>query len=544
MRITQQNIVQNNINISKSQITPNEAKALIGNIIEGRITAIQGQQLATLTTGDKQLNININGLNLQENQLVNLKITGYKDGALIAKLVGGAPSSDSNHSLNEMLSKLGISEHAENVTILEAMKTANIPITKDNFQMMRQGMSEVKALISELASTGQLPLENSLETPIKALALKIIQQNIGTNVEGKNAQTGVLTTNTSTQTSGNNMSTTVSSAQSALGESLLDVESGARIDLSKVMDRPVNATSIANTANSANAANAANAALVSDSINATNTNNGVTSDATEFESITKAIQLVFDKDGSSLKESIKALLGQFDYKQESLIIKNELPITLKNIFLAYDALSEEGGITNRFSEVFKGLETVPFSKEAILNIVTALTSEVTQEEKLETLLEAVRKELPDSEIRQGLERELSVIKDSTIMNKALNDQMMFMQMPIPINDQIQNVDIYYKKNKKKPDPDDLTLLIALKTYNFGEVRCVVHKQVRTFTLNFSFIDEATMSHFETKKEQLLTALATHKDKQFALTFSVKSNLPEFEINERSDFESFGFDLKV
>ena len=215
MRITQQNIVQNNINISKSQITPNEAKALIGNIIEGRITAIQGQQLATLTTGDKQLNININGLNLQENQLVNLKITGYKDGALIAKLVGGALSSDSNHSLNEMLSKLGISEHAENVTILEAMKTANIPITKDNFQMMRQGMSEVKALISELASTGQLQLENSLETPIKALALKIIQQNIGTNVEGKNAQTGVLTTNTSTQTSGNNMSTTVSSAQSA-----------------------------------------------------------------------------------------------------------------------------------------------------------------------------------------------------------------------------------------------------------------------------------------------------------------------------------------
>ena len=70
----------------------------------------------------------------------------------------------------------------------------------------------------------------------------------------------MLTTNTSTQTSGNNMSTTVSSVQSALGESLLDVESGARIDLSKVMDRPVNATSIANTANSANAANAANAA--------------------------------------------------------------------------------------------------------------------------------------------------------------------------------------------------------------------------------------------------------------------------------------------
>ncbi len=539
MRITQQNIVQNNINISKSQITPNEAKALIGNIIEGRITAIQGQQLATLTTGDKQLNININGLNLQENQLVNLKITGYKDGALIAKLVGGAPSTDSNHSLNEMLSKLGISEQAENGTILEAMKTANIPITKDNFQMMRQGMSEVKALISELASTGQLPLENSLETPIKTLALKIIQQSFGSNVEGKNVQTNVVTTNTSTQPSGNNMNIATSSAQSTLAESLPDADSGERIDLSKVIDRPTNTASMANSSNATNTSNTSNIVIQDASEQSLVQNKKM-----DLESITKAIQLIFDKDGSSLKESIKALLGQFDYKQESLILKNELPITLKNIFLAYDALSEEGGITNRFSEVFKGLETVPFSKEAILNIVTALTSEVSQEEKLETLLEAVRKELPESEIRQGLERELSVIKDSTIMNKALNDQMMFMQMPIPINDQIQNVDIYYKKNKKKPDPDDLTLLIALKTYNFGEVRCVVHKQVRTFTLNFSFVDEASMAHFETKKEQLLTALATHKDKQFALTFSVKSNLPEFQINESSDFESFGFDLKV
>jgi len=70
MRITQQNIVQSNINVNKAQLTPNEAKALIGSIIEGRITAIQGQQLATLSTGDKQLSVNINGLNLQENQLV------------------------------------------------------------------------------------------------------------------------------------------------------------------------------------------------------------------------------------------------------------------------------------------------------------------------------------------------------------------------------------------------------------------------------------------------------------------------------------------
>lgn len=545
MRISQQNIVQNAVNISKSQLTPNEAKALIGNIMEGRITAVQGQQLATLTTGDKQLTVNINGMNLQENQLVNLKITGYKDGALIAKLVGSNAASESNSSLTDMLSKLGISEQAENVTILEAMKSANIPITKDNFQMMRQGMSEVKALISELASSGQLPLENDLETPIKALAIKIIQQTTadGKTMQGNNASaTSAATANatnasTASATAGKIATGTATGIPAATNTTAVNASDEIANMTHPVENQASNPVTISVKTTSDTLQNA-------DVLTSRGTSEGVQINKIDLELMAKTIQLVFDKEGTSLKQSIQAMLGQFDYKQESLILKNDLPITLKNIFLAYDALNEEGGISNRFTEVVKGLETVPFSKESLLNIINVLTSEVSQEEKLETLLEAIRKEMPDSEMRQGLERELSVIKESTTLNKALNDQMMFMQMPIPFNDQIQNVDIYYKKNKKKPDPDDLTLLIALKTFNFGEVRCVVHKQTQTYTLNFSFNDEASMAYFETKKEQLTIALSTHKDKQFALNFAVKSCLPEFQLNDSTDLESFGFDLKV
>ncbi|HSN67158.1 MAG TPA: hypothetical protein VLS94_11000 [Fusibacter sp.] len=553
MRISQQNIVQNAVNISKSQLTPNEAKALIGNIMEGRITAVQGQQLATLTTGDKQLTVNINGMNLQENQLVNLKITGYKDGALIAKLIGSNAASESNSSLTDMLSKLGISDQAENVTILEAMKSANIPITKDNFQMMRQGMSEVKALISELASSGQLPLENDLETPIKALAIKIIQQTTadGKTMQGNNASATSAETANVTNASiatATNASTVSATAGTIATGTATGIPAATNTTAVNASDEIANMTHpVENQASNSvtiPAKTTSDTLQNADVLTGRGTSEGDQINKIDLELMAKTIQLAFDKEGTSLKQSIQAMLGQFDYKQESLILKNDLPITLKNIFLAYDALNEEGGISNRFTEVVEGLETVPFSKESLLNIINVLTSEVSQEEKLETLLEAIRKEMPDSEMRQGLERELSIIKESTTLNKALNDQMMFMQMPIPFNDQIQNVDIYYKKNKKKPDPDDLTLLIALKTFNFGEVRCVVHKQTQTYTLNFSFNDEASMAYFETKKEQLTIALSTHKDKQFALNFAVKSSLPEFQLSDSTDFESFGFDLKV
>lgn len=565
MRITQQNIAQNNINSVKSQLTPSEAKALIGTALEGKITSIQGNQLAILTTGDKQLNVNINGLNLQENQLVNLKIIGFKDGALIAKLVGGSMPSESTNSLSEILTKLGLSDQAENVTILEAMKTANIPITKDNFQMMRQGMNEVKALVSELAIAGQLTLENDLETPIKALALKIIQQNVGVSdgvtpvsSSGTIAKTG--STNNLTLEGESEIKMTNSPANTAANT---PVNTAANTTISRTSNTPSEMTEIHAETVSMKildvTTNATTATTVASAVDKSSTEplveNGTTVNShgyqgtdqvkkMESDLLSKTIQLAFDKEGSTLKQGIQAMLSQFDYKQESLILKNELPITLKNIFLAYDALSDEGGLANRFTEVLKGLESVPFSKEAILNIVTSLTSDVPQPEKLETLIDIIRKEMPDSESKQGLERELTVIKESTSMSKSLNDQMMFMQMPIPINDQIQNVDIYYKKNKKKADPDDLTLLVALKTFNFGEVRCVVHKQAQTFALHFSFVDEASMAYYEANKELLTTALETHKDKQFSLSFAVKANHPEFQMREESKFESFGFDLKV
>jgi hypothetical protein len=439
------------------------------------------------------------------------------------------------------------------------MKTANIPITKDNFQMMRQGMSEVKALISELASSGQLPLENDLETPIKALAIKIIQQ---TSADGKTLQGNNASATTSATANATNASiataTTASTAAGAIatgtttgttaGTPAAPSTTAVNVGINPVIQAQGEIASLTHPDANPESENASipskMTSVTSRSADVLTSREGEPVDKMDLELMSKTIQLAFDKEGTSLKQSIQAMLGQFDYKQESLILKNDLPITLKNIFLAYDALNENSGISNRFTEVLKGLETVPFSKESLLNIINVLTSEVSQEEKLETLLEAIRKELPDSEMRQGLERELSVIKESTTLNKALNDQMMFMQMPIPFNDQIQNVDIYYKKNKKKPDPDDLTLLIALKTFNFGEVRCVVHKQAQTYTLNFSFNDEASMAYFETKKEQLTAALSTHKDKQFALTFAVKSSLPEFQMSDSTDFESFGFDLKV
>lgn len=547
MRITQQNMTQNIVNVSKSANLPAEVKAMIGKVIQGQITGIQNNQIATLSTGNAQLTVNINGLKLAENQLVNLKIVDFKEGAFIAKFVNDLSVSDQGSSLTEMLSKLGVSDQNDNKMILDALRSANLPITKDNFQLLRQGMVEVKALISELAQNGELPLDVDLETPIKAMALKLIGQS---NVDGKTNTINPSDSSLKGSTSANLQ--TVLNTQIANNTELMDESAPNKSKLPNVnvqSNQNLNQTLnlVANDNNEADIAT--NAGKVSSDIIVKNEAmlqniNKVDSDQ---EAMLKAIQSALSKEGATLKEVVSTLLSQFDYKQGSLIMKNELQMTLKNIFLAYDALSDDGGNSNRFKTIIETLDKMPLSKEMINDLMLKLSSEDTQEEKLEAILKSIKNELPENELKQTLEREITVIKESTTLSKSLNDQMMYMQIPIPINEELQNVALYYKKGKKKANPNDLTLLVALNTFNYGEVRCIIHKLNQTYNLNFNFENSDALETYESQIDKLTSALENQSDKKFTINFSLKSlnsDVDSVDDGVLFDLESFGFDVKV
>ena len=547
MRITQQNLTQNIANISKSTTLPAEVKAMIGKVIQGQITGIQNNQIATLSTGNTQLTVNINGLKLAENQLVNLKIVDFKEGAFIAKFVNNLSTSDQGSSLTEMLSKLGVSDQNDNKMILDALRSANLPITKDNFQLLRQGMVEVKALISELAQNGELPLDVDLETPIKAMALKLIGQS---NLDGKSNSIPPSDSNLKGSASVNlqtALNTQIVNNTELIDESAFNKTKSLNVNQqsNQNLNQTLNLIPIDN--NEAdlptNVIKVPPEIIVKNETTIQNFNK-VGSDQ---EAMLNAIQTALSKEGASLKEVVSTLLSQFDYKQGSLIMKNELQMTLKNIFLAYDALSEDGGNSNRFKTIIEALDKMPLSKEMITDLTLKLTSDDTQEEKLEAILKSIKNDLPENALKQTLEREITVIKESTTMSKSLNEQMMYMQIPIPINEALQNVALYYKKGKKKADPNDLTLLVALNTFNYGEVRCIIRKLNQNYTLNFNFENSEALETYEMQKDKLTAALENQSDKKFAINFSLKSVISDIGSTDDGvlfDFESFGFDVKV
>jgi len=546
MRITQQSMTQNIINLNKTSALPAEVKAMLGKVIQGQIIGIQNNQMATLATGSTNLTIDMSGLKLSENQQVNLKIVDYKDGAFVAKLVGDFQSADMKSSLSEMLSKLGISDQSENRLILDAMRSASIPITKENFQMLRQSMIEVKTLISELSINAEFPIDSELETPIKALAIKLIQQNANPLI----SQTQTL------------MNQGIINNQEKGLNQLLENTLENTLENNKAIKsiNPLTQDLISNKPNLSTAQNTmitdlnneliqnSQINVVSDTMKNTNSGDIRKIEQSEmFENLMKSIQLAFGDENTSSKMSVTSLLNQFDYKQGSLILKNDLQMTLKNIFLAYDALSEDSNNSFRFKNIIETLDKMTLKKEFIMELLNELTSDATQEEKMESIIKSIKAELPENDLKHSLERDLTLIKESSSMPKSLNEQMMVMQLPIPINEQLQNVEIFYKKGNKKADPNDITLLVALKTFNFGEVRCIVHKQNQNYTLNFNFENEEALNIYESSSEKLVMALNHQMDKHFTIHFNLKSKIEddlELDYESNFDIEAFGFDVKV
>lgn len=89
----------------------------------------------------------------------------------------------------------------------------------------------------------------------------------------------------------------------------------------------------------------------------------------------------------------------------------------------------------------------------------------------------------------------------SFMNNV-NNMYMFFQMPVVMNQNETNVDLYFVKNNresKKIDPDNATMFISLNTSNLGVVESLISIQLKKVNFNFSLEDNDIIDYF--KKNQ-------------------------------------------
>lgn len=491
MRITQQMIVQSGIKLSKTENV--DLSSLVGKILHGKIASIVGESLALFSTGDLTLTVDLGNVKLSENQTVSLEVSEFKDGTFFASIIKEPVQESLGDKLGVLLTRLGVPDTPENQAILEVMKASELPVTKALFSAFKQGMIEIRTLASELTKS-DVPINNTqLDEPIKSIVLGLIQKQ--TTIDAASPQ---AMRNESPQVHG--------------GQEAISVSSG-------VESTHVQTTTVAG-----------DDKLVKALIEA-------------FESTIRTVQPMKEQVSSlELKEAVVALLNQSDLKQEALVLKNELPITLKNLFLAYDIL-EGKGTASRLLTVLERLENAQLSPKAMVDLIEVIAAAKPQEEKLDLISSILSEALPESDDKLTLIKELTVIKESVQFNKGLNEQMLVMQMPIPINNQIEHVEIYYKRRKQSVDKDTFVILVALGTHHYGEVRCLIQKKGADYTLNFSLEDVKSKEAFESKFDLLKDALDKMNDKRFNVSFAVKDE-KVVSWPERDIADTFGFDMKV
>jgi hypothetical protein len=528
MRITQQMLAQMNTVSPSSKVKADgtvDLKALVGKSLEGRLFAIQANGIAMFATGDTVLTVDLAGTQAFENQAATLKVTGVTDGVLTARVITDVPSEMSS-PMSDLLSKLGVNDSPENRAILNAMKDAGLPLSKEVFSAMRQGVLEVKIIQSEIHQMSDVALSNEIETPLKQLAIKLIQGSQASNNQAIASQN--MTTQT-TQTTPANQVNQVNQ---------VNMEASGQVALSTASVTDTLASLVENNQSIYSEVEA----LTPQEPEQTVEKDAVSTEAKGESSkvLAEAIKNTFPE--ATLKDSVKQLLLAFDLPQESLLIKNEMPLSLKNLFLAYDLLTDGQGAGKRFENLLTQMDGLRLDKSELETLVKMLSSDRSELEKLQELADWAKKTMPDSEVASGLEREVAVIKESMTLTRPLNDQLFYMQMPIKIDERLEQVEIYYKRNKKKVDPDDITLLVALDTKHVGEVRCLINKVKNHFTLHFTFENEEIMKRFKDASDKLEKALGGFDDRAFSIKFSVKSE-------GEADFDTFpvshfGFDYKV
>ncbi len=467
MRITNQMMVNNLIQVMGKAELPAQIKELIGKIVEGQVLKVEGQTVTLNIEGNPVEMLNQSTHSFQKGDWVTAEIMNFKEGALFVSVKPQEPESQPN-PLPVLLNRLGLAPTPENRALVEALIKFDIPVTKEHVVQMKQALNEVRVLIGEL---DQLPTDvrefvvSNLDKPIKELVLSLLQKPEPTNHP--------------------------LSADRQLVEAKSE---NIAVNSKQVMNQDI---------------------------------------PQKAEALMDGLKELMGLDSKSPDISaVKALLENFDFSREGLIMKENLPVTLKSLFLVESVFQNTKTISDSFIKVLEILNREPLQEKSLVALTNILTEVGSDDEKLENIFKWINEsELPE-DIKREVSKEIVFIRESAQAPKMHPETITYYQFPVQIDNDLKTVDLYMKTKNKTVDKEDMTLLIALQTHHYGEVRCLIHKKNSTYDLSFNLSEEQTRDVFETYSFELEEALQGIGIEHANIRFSINETDFTHDISEQ------------
>lgn len=255
------------------------------------------------------------------------------------------------------------------------------------------------------------------------------------------------------------------------------------------------------------------------------------------------LQLSQEAENKPVEDVIKEIVTEFDLSMDVSRIKNAFELTLKNMVLIHNLLNQNVRVEDAFQKVAHVFKEIPLTAEQTHSVLELLANKTTESEKIESLIVFLEKELPDTVLKDDALKELFFIKDNLNLQRADQVVQGWIPLPIEFEDNKEQVRVYLKNRDQKNTSDDHTVLVALNTKHFGEVRCVVELHDKQFKLNFILSTEAIKNQFQAKESLLKAALKTIGRDQVLIRYKTKDET----INEDkplSIVEATNIDVKI
>lgn len=191
----------------------------------------------------------------------------------------------------------------------------------------------------------------------------------------------------------------------------------------------------------------------------------------------------------------------------SLLMKNAMPLTLKEVQNLSFFLSNQRQIGHQVDEILKLINKydnteITLVAEDLKKAVNKINEHIKKggqiEEKPYQELSRLLRELEGKsssltgEDRNNLGKSGEKLLDSLELQLQLNREDTVLQMPLMMGDQLKNLQIYImrdKKGSKKIDPKNMSVLLNFDTNNMGNVNIYVGVNYKNIVMKIGLADE-------------------------------------------------------
>lgn len=224
-------------------------------------------------------------------------------------------------------------------------------------------------------------------------------------------------------------------------------------------------------------------------------------------------EMLRNKAVSETKESIlkmSEMLSRTDIDKLAVLLKAGMPLTIKNALESDQILFGNNKMSKQLLNVLEAIEKTDFSNiaqdiESFL-VESLLEEDYSNEEQLKKMSQLIT-QLKDMPETSELKEALGQVKSSMEFIKEINQNMVFIQLPVKMDDTMSTVDLFVKKRKSgSNNQDELKILLALNTETTGNVHAFIDWNKDRLKLTFKLDTDEWVQLYKTEVEPLQESL--------------------------------------